>query len=349
MESTLDTAIDDYRIHQVSMGYADNSVQVAQVVLRQLRKHVGGTPLGAIKSTHIAEFMIESGKTRSPRSLHSTHAQLCSFFKWARVNGRINHDPMFGRRPPKFVDKERTRIPSSDFPDLLDVAGQDDPSVRALCAIGLYALLRDSEITALEVRDVHLDECTLFAKIQKSKVEDLVPINAALHAELRRWLLHYESVVGTLRPEYKLIPRIVIQRGERLSNGRYASGTFGGYNTGASLMKASERVTPVLAELGVKVVGEDGRSLREGAHTLRRSGARALYDALTEQGRGDSLRIVQTMLHHKNIIQTQHYIGLNPDRETRDSLLRGAVLFDFERSGVSGYQDGTGEGLRLVR
>lgn len=348
--STLDVAITDYRLHQQSMGYSPNSVEVAQVVLRALRRNVGGTPLGAITGNHISEFMLKQAETRAPRALASTHQQLRSFFKWAEQTGRIQptKNPMIGRRSPRFMEVERPRIPVHDFPRLLDIAGKADPVVRALVAIGLYAMLRDGEMTSLEVRDLDLDACELHSTIHKSKVQDSVPISAALHAELRQWLLHYESVTGHLQPHYRLLPAPRYAR-LRQPSGKYLRGDFTHYDTSTSFQKSSSVVTPLLAELGMRTVDENGKSTGEGAHTLRRSGARALYDALTEQGRGDALRIVQTMLHHKNVIQTQHYIGLNPDKATRDTLIRGAVLFDFERTDIRGDKDGQGAHLRLVR
>lgn len=350
-QSTFDVAVTDYSLHQQSMGYAKNSVEVAQVVLRALRRHIGGTPLGAIKGTHISEFMLEQAKTRKPRSLASTHTQLSGFFKWCEQTGRIkpNSSPMVGRRAPRFMETERERVPVEQFPELLELAGQEEPRDRALVAVGLYALLRDGEITSLRVGDVNLDSCELLATIHKSRIQDRIPISSALHAELRAWLLHYQEITGGLEPDFKLIPSPRYLR-ERLPDGRYLRGDFSHYDTETSLAKSSSVVTPLLAKMGFRTVDETGRSTGEGAHTLRRSGARALYDALTAQGRGDALRIVQTMLHHKNVLQTQHYIGLNPDRETRDTLIKGAVLFNFEKGeSFRGGEDAATARLRLVR
>jgi integrase len=63
-------------------------------------------------------------------------------------------------------------------------------------------------------------------------------------------------------------------------------------------------------------------------HTLRRSAARQMFDALVETRHWDgALRVVQALLHHSTL-ETEQYIGLSTEILTRDEFLRTAVLLD---------------------
>ena len=64
-------------------------------------------------------------------------------------------------------------------------------------------------------------------------------------------------------------------------------------------------------------------------HTLRRSGARAYFEQLLEEGsiRDGVLRQIMAMLHHKSVLMTERYLGLDADREKRDVHLRGRRMF----------------------
>ena len=335
MKNTLAEARKDFRLHQKSNQLAHNTIENRDVVVRQLLLHVGDMQLHSIKDKHISEFMLSSAKKRSDVSLSNTHSHLNSFFKWCVNTGRLKPqlNPMNGRRRPRFTERERQRVHVSKFPWLLDIASEKDARDRALIAVGLFALLRDQEMANLRIRDIDLDAGYMFAKITKSHTEDRVPISAALDSELRRWYVDYQKQVGALRPEYLLIPSVVKARVQKPTGG-FATSAFVGYDPFKPVLKSSTIVTPLLEQAGIAIRDEVGKSTREGAHTLRRSGARALYDAFTEMGRVDALRIVQTLLHHKNIIETQRYIGLNPDRESRDTIMRGAVLYGFETVSV---------------
>jgi integrase len=76
---------------------------------------------------------------------------------------------------------------------------------------------------------------------------------------------------------------------------------------------------------------------REGVHTLRRSGARALYEELVagdHEARDEAIGMVQAMLHHKTRAQTEHYIGLEAAREKRDKVFKGKQMFSTPADNV---------------
>jgi integrase len=88
-----------------------------------------------------------------------------------------------------------------------------------------------------------------------------------------------------------------------------------------------DAVQRTLEAAGYQIKDENGRSNYEGSHTLRRSGARALYDRLLDDGHDGAIRVVQAMLHHSSVIQTEHYLGMKLDQARRDKLLKGQRMF----------------------
>lgn len=72
---------------------------------------------------------------------------------------------------------------------------------------------------------------------------------------------------------------------------------------------------------------------KEGQHTLRRSGARAYFDALVEQGYDGALRRVQSMLGHAHANMTERYLGIDLDRKKRNDDLRGVSMFPSLQDG----------------
>jgi integrase len=107
------------------------------------------------------------------------------------------------------------------------------------------------------------------------------------------------------------------------------------YYPDSPVSRPSRRVQAALEAIGMETRNTDGTSKREGSHTLRRSGARALFDQLTLDGGYDHpLRIVQSMLHHASITQTEVYIGVTADKRTRDEIIRGKPMYTVNSDNV---------------
>ena len=155
-----------------------------------------------------------------------------------------------------------------------------------------------------------------------------MPICEELDIELRRWLTHYGTEVGhELQDHYYLLPARVSSG--LILNGR---GKIHGHHTFYQPTKPvgamSRIVKPFLEELGVPLETPGGKKTYEGAHTIRRSGARALFDVLAADGGYDHpMRVVQAMLHHSQMSTTETYLGLTADRRTRDEMLRGKRMY----------------------
>jgi integrase len=81
---------------------------------------------------------------------------------------------------------------------------------------------------------------------------------------------------------------------------------------------------------------------QEGGHTLRRSGATALYNQLSSVGHDRAIRICQAMLGHSSVQTTEIYLRLDLDRKVRNDLLAGKRMFPEEGTATVLRLGGTG-------
>ena len=328
MSERLSETIESYRRWRSSQDYSANTLDREQCVMRLFIQFTGDIQTKRISSVHIDNYFEQASKTRQGSTLAGDHQILDAWLRWCRHTKRIagDNDPFFGRRTPRATVKERQRIHVSDFPRLLDVAGQRSPRDRALVAFMLYTLVRDSEAVSVQVGDLDLPAGVVRVQVHKTKVEDRVPISSELDAEMRTWLEHYTVAVGELKPHYALFPSRQPKPVFGESGKIIAHDTI--YTPERPLRQALPMVKPALEGIGLPMRDAKGRSLHEGSHTIRRSGARALFDALVSEGGYDHpLRIVQAMLHHKSVTMTEKYIGVTADRRTRDELIRGKRMY----------------------
>lgn len=250
------------------------------------------------------------------------------FCRWLQSRGYTQVDLTLGvprMREPRVI---RLRLSAEQVRQLLDRAAC--PRDRALIAVGYFTMLRASEIRTLRIQDVNLDTDTLFVHITKTKTEDKFPISPEFHTELERWLNHYRrdllsSYGRMLAPSDFLIPSYNHHQfdvGFRTLNGRPVP-----RSKPPSLNPSrSVRHPHLIVKAGLRSIGVPDH--REGIHTLRRTAARHLFDALLETtGKYDgALRIVQATLHHASSQQTEIYLGLSSELKARDEFLRSARL-----------------------
>lgn len=321
----LDDAIQDWcRAREAQ--YSKNTVRAGDQWMRRFLACTGNIQVRSLDAHHgemFVAYMVAKGY--KPKSVNLGVAMVRSFCKWARSRRLMAAatDPLATVRAMKDEDKPRRRVPVRDFPRLLDAC--DHPQSRVIVALGLYLFLRSSEIVALTLEDVDLDEGEIRVFQPKTKRWDVMPICAELDTELRAWLTFYAQDSGPLRTSFRLVPaRRKGQIGED-----YEGPVM---NPGRAMSNTSLKIHDALRGIGWQVTGDDG----EGVHTLRRSGARALFDDLVERegrARDAALRIVAAMLHHKSITQTEHYLGLDADRERRDVILKGERMFRVNEEG----------------
>ena len=209
-----------------------------------------------------------------------------------------------------------------------------------MLATALYLFLRQGEISTLRVGDVDLDRGEILITVwKKGGTQEFMPICRELDNELRRWFIEYQSTCGELDRNWFLFPARVLGK-DRV---RRADGTF------ATLDPNNMRLDPTSMALKLHLLAQDalaktgftmrnprtGDAMHEGMHTLRRAGARALFDVLVEDSYDGALRVVQAMLHHSLSSTTEIYLGLTLDKQKRDDLLRGKVMFPTSDNVVS--------------
>jgi integrase len=230
------------------------------------------------------------------------------FFEYARKRGHcpLDFDPMYGFEHAPNPPKDKKYIPVELFPELLNAT--DDARDRFIVATGLYLFLRQGEISTLRVGDVHSDR--IGVAIWKTNQFDRMQINYELSVEIARWLAVYrrEAVVG---PNTYLVPSTTYLWGKRT------------YNPAIPLERPYRAVQRALARLG----WQDEEIEGEGGHLLRRSGARAMYFALLNQGSERAMAMVQRRLHHATRAMTERYIGITAIDSEMDETLIGKPMF----------------------
>ncbi|MEW1959811.1 site-specific integrase [Kineococcus sp. NPDC059986] len=251
----------------------------------------------------------------APSTVNKHRYHLAGFFKWARAHEYMPpaSDPLGTTRAMKIMPARKLRIPAQDFPALLDAA--EHPKDRIIVALGLYLFLRGSEIAALRWSDYDMKNHEMHVKIEKTSQRDIMPVSEELDEELRIWALWYQNQQsGIFRQDWFIVPATVTHTGHEpvlVPSRPHPQGY--------------RNVQRVLRAAGY--AEEDGDLAGEGQHTLRRSGARALFDVRVEDGYDGALRQVQAMLHHTTGAMTEKYLGLDIDKNSRNKAIAGKAMF----------------------
>lgn len=325
MKILLSDAIDEYLASRRAQGLAKNTLRNNTIDLKHLLTSVGNIYTENIDGRHIDATFAALASRRGPAALNNTHATYTAFFRWCRQRRYMprDGDPMEGRRLRRVQKRTRHRVPLAKFPALLDAA--KEPRDRMIIALGLYTFLRQSEMASIKLADVDLDSGELSVTIHKTGEADVMPISAELDREIRRWYLAYQEAAGPLQPDWNLIPGRYVTHRHRNALGQIYKVDFRLYPT-RTCRRMHEVIRPALEAVGIPTTDEEGRHTGEGIHTLRRSGARALFDELQTRGYDGAGRATQTWLHHKSFAVTERYLGIDLDKKRRDEV-KGEPMF----------------------
>lgn len=319
----LSEAIAEYRGHLVARGLRANTVRNNMQALNRATEAWGNIQVGSIQGAHIDRLFRRAEWGASTRNLYLGF--LRSFFAWCRREGHMSRDfdPTAGWGNVRVPRVEKMRLPLDEFPSLLDACAH--PRDRMICSLGVYTFLRGGEIATLRVSDVDLPGHALQVYRHKTSESDVLPISTELEGELTRYLSWYRSNQSTpsLRSHWFLVPskgpnptrqNPVTHRIEVVPN------ALADLRPGNQVTHPYRAVQRALARLGYETRGE-------GEHTLRRSGARALFDTLRDQGYDGALMRVSSMLGHRDTRVTERYIGLSLERTQRNEMIAGRVMF----------------------
>lgn len=338
MTQHLSDIIAEYAIARQARGMKPNTLRNERRSLDLLLSTIGNVQVRHITDRHINQFLATArtrGHGAGQMNIHV--ATLRPFFEFCRQRRYMpsHQNPIAGLGWFRQVPRSRLRVPAARFPSLLDAAPH--PRDRALVAVGLFLFLRQSEAvgiptspdSGLRIGDVNLETGEISVAIEKTGQRDIMPISAELDRELRRWLTWYaEHAPRPLTKSDFLLP--AKERPQKTGNGQSSFVTVddtGRPHPDRRMVKSEDGVKRTLLRAGFPIRDANGKATREGMHTLRRSGARALFDRLVEQGYDGAIRTCQAMLHHAGVTTTERYLGLDLDISKRNDLIRGNDLF----------------------
>lgn len=262
----------------------------------------------------LAEGLAES-------SFNTQLSQTKRFIHWLNRRDIVNANVLDVMTPMKFTRREYLRL---NLPALVDmVETTENPLERFILAFAFQTLGREGEMLSRQWRhfDLAAGRVDWFRNKTSSTTNgrDVLPITADLDREVRRWVLVYQEMVGEpIQDDWYLIPRRIGNpvKGWQLFPHEHRA------NVGEIVQKHAQRYAP-----GVDLTGQ-------GAHIMRRSSARALYEQLLAAGHPDPARIVQAMLGHASVVTTELYLGIRKDREKRDDALKGKSLLSVSTDNV---------------
>ena len=251
------------------------------------------------------------------------------FLEWAEKFGYLRPGFTAARLLDGYKGRKAERQPkyyldAEEFPAALEAAGARHPVDRAVVALALYTLARQSEIAPAKLSDLDLTKGEIRLYREKRDRWTVTGVTPELDREMRSWLQWYARQTGYLsphtmireHPDWLLVP----------SRGR---GNMRLQPTRP--IQVMERVAQrVLTDLGVQGTrrGKSRDHLGEGMHTFRRSGARAFLKALSERlGHQRALVQVSLMLDHEDLKQTIAYIGIDQERQELNDWLRGNSMY----------------------
>lgn len=322
----LDEAIEQFHQTREGDGVKDNTRKNDKIVLNRFLTETGNVYTKSLVERHVDSYFaaVATGDGALAPSTINVHVGVLQvFFRHCRAHGYVGRDdnPMGSKKRMRKVQPvDRYFVPVDRFAALLDAAPH--PRDRVLIALGLYLFLRQSEIATIQWQDVDLTNGTVRVIIHKTSDLDHMPISAELDLELRRWMTYYTEQVGVVEPEMLVVPAVVSnpwrsENGQYVRHGGEALATLKPYR---KMVRIQEGVQRAMAVLGMP-------THFQGCHTLRRSGARARFDALKTLGYDGALQHVRSLLHHASATMTERYLGINIERKQRDDMIKGQSMF----------------------
>ena len=313
MRPTIEQAAREWVAHSKAMGLADGTVKARQDAVTPLVRMYGTQTVASLRHDHLDRLFAR--QTWGPATRNARLGAYRSFFAWCRARGfmPLHNDPLFGWRYLKKPPIEQLRVPVQEWARLFHHCAT--PIETIVVATGLYLFLRASEQRYLQVKHFDLNNNTVDVFRVKTRTRDTMPIPAELRAHLVPYLTWYSEQVPMSGDHY-LIPAKTKAKsvGQRFQKGS------GELVPTKPLDRIHLTVQAVLARGGYP-------TFQQGEHTLRRSGARAYFDELLNNGYDGAMRRVQTMLGHEHSSTTEGYLGLTVDKATRNVELAGKPMF----------------------
>ncbi|MFI8237587.1 tyrosine-type recombinase/integrase [Streptomyces sp. NPDC085866] len=294
------------------VGYAYKSL------LRRFEANVKDCHTGSLRPHHFEDFWYGEGglsDTCSSQTLGKYRNDMKQFLSFVYRREWTTYAPDFLldgiREKTTRVNRNRYRMTRAELRSLI-AAAEDPRDVALICFVACTGV-RISEALGMRIRDVSFSKSELYVYLPKTKQEVTYPLASDLEAALREWLTAYAAQVGKLSKSFHLFPAYHRQRWIE-GGGRLPANQYNPENhiTGPRVLLA-----PIAERAGIEL--EEG----DGWHTIRRSFARILYDDCVAMGHDAALRVVQAALNHASVKTTEHYLGLNLERQQFHRLMKG--------------------------
>jgi integrase len=327
-------AVPAFEEYDSGRGLAAGTVRRHMIAVRRFAKVCRqvkgkGVTMGQVDHQCVSKFFATLGGAQGHRN--NNLESLRAFLNWAEKWGHLRP----GFTAAKLLEGYKTRAPerqpkyylsAAEFPAALEAAGNHNPADRAIMAIALHTLARQSEIAGLRLCDYDAASGTVRIYRQKRKRWTETGVTPELAQELYRWEVIYAQKMGYMsphtmireHPDWYLVPaRQSWNGGYRLQPDKPV----------AMMERVAKRV---LTDLGVQGTreGKSVQHLGEGMHTIRRSGARAMLKHLSEHlGHQRALVQVSIMLDHDDTKMTLRYIGVDAEKDELNDWLRGNSMY----------------------
>ena len=268
---------------------ADNTLDAYSADLMQLVEYAEQHQLAALSDfdlPRLRAFFAELSRRHQARStLARKRSSLRAFFRWAKRTGKIAKDPTAGliapkqgRRLPKFLRSEEIEALLS-APDRSPAGLRDRALLELLYASGIRA----GEAVHLNVADIDLESGLVRIRRGKGGKERIALLGSAAAAAIDQYLRIGRPELSAKNPGMPQGALLLNKYGKPLSD-RGVRRTFDKY------------------------VESAGSRLKITPHILRHTFATHLLE------NGADLRAVQELLGHANLVTTQIYTHVTPQR-----------------------------------
>ncbi len=320
--TTLSDGIDRY-LKIRAAKHAKTTVRGDIIGLRRMLAQVGNVQVTGVNRDHMTSYWYGAkGRVNqvSAASFNAERARIVSFFNWLVEEGEIPASPMRGIDRRRVGSRERLRLDSAAMIELIE--GETYPRDRMLLSLGCNLGLRAHALTPITVGDVDLDGGWIRTYTSKTDDQRILPISLDLDRELRLWLEAYAAACGPLRPDWFLTPA-----------------RHRGLGTGGTTMDKIKPNQQMLYTTALRIVhialariGQDEKGA--GTHTLRRSSGRVVYETARADGDPTAIHVAREFLGHRNVGQTEVYVGTSNDKHRLEQAMRGKAFLS-RKSGTS--------------
>lgn len=297
--------------------------------LHRMLAEFGNIQVASITSDHMDRLLAATAEEWgwSTRNLYFDNLRgKRGFFAFCRMQGWMpkDRDPLQMWDRQKGERRERKWIPVEEFVDLLDAC--DQPRDRMVVALGLFTLARGGEVSLLQWKhaDMYAAKPTITVWREKTRERHVLPITKELMVELVEWRRRYCISLGVTEvdPEWYIVPAKwpLAMAFDEEAGKLQPTGEDGRLKPTVRLGKPYDTVKRAMARLGLDTFGG-------GMHVCRRSGGRAAFQKLRSEGYDGAMLKVAGMLGHKSIKQTEHYLGIELEREQLIDMYAGEAMF----------------------